>query len=92
LRVFENRVPRRIFGPKRDEGTGGWRELYNEEPHNLYPSPDVIKMIKSRVGGACSAHGEMINTYKTLIAKLEGKRPVRRHMRKWEDNIIMDLR
>jgi hypothetical protein len=48
LGVFENRVLRRIFGPKRDEVTGGWRKLYNEELHNLYSSPSVIKMIKSR--------------------------------------------
>jgi hypothetical protein len=46
LRVFENRVLRRIFGPKRDEVTGGWRELHNEELHNLYSSPNIIKMIK----------------------------------------------
>jgi hypothetical protein len=46
--VFENRVPRRIFGPKRDEVTGGWRKLHNEELHNLYFSPIVIRMIKSR--------------------------------------------
>jgi hypothetical protein len=49
LRVFENRVLRRIFGPKRDGVTGGWRKLYNEELHNLYSSPSIIRMIKSRV-------------------------------------------
>jgi hypothetical protein len=48
LRVFQNRVLRRIFGPKRDEVTGGWRKLRNEELHNLYSSPSIIKMIKSR--------------------------------------------
>jgi hypothetical protein len=48
LRVFENRVLRRIFGPKRDEVTGGWRELHNEEFYNLYSSPSIIRMIKSR--------------------------------------------
>jgi hypothetical protein len=48
LRVFENRVLRRIFGPTRDEETGGWRELHNEELHNLYSSPSIIRMIKSR--------------------------------------------
>jgi hypothetical protein len=46
--VFENRVLRRIFGPKRDEVTGGWRKLHNEELHNLYPSPSIIRMMKSR--------------------------------------------
>jgi hypothetical protein len=48
LKVFENRVLRRIFGPKRDEVTGGWRKLHNEELHNLYSSPSIIRMIKSR--------------------------------------------
>jgi hypothetical protein len=48
LRVFENRVLRRIFGPKMDEVTGGWRKLHNEEHHNLYSSPSIIRMIKSR--------------------------------------------
>jgi hypothetical protein len=48
LRVFENRVLRRIFGPKRDEVTGDWRKLYNEELHNLYSSPNIIRMFKSR--------------------------------------------
>jgi hypothetical protein len=48
LRVFENRVLRRIFGPKRDEMTGGWRRLHNKELHNLYSSPSIIRMIKSR--------------------------------------------
>jgi hypothetical protein len=48
LRVFENRVLRRIFGPKRVEVTGGWRKLHNEELHNLYSSPNIITMIKSR--------------------------------------------
>jgi hypothetical protein len=47
LRVFENRVLRRIFGPERDEVTGGWRKLHNEERHNLYPSPSIIRIIKS---------------------------------------------
>jgi hypothetical protein len=48
LRVFENRVLRGIFGPKRDEVTGGWRKLHNEELHNLYSSPDIIRQVKSR--------------------------------------------
>jgi hypothetical protein len=48
LRVFQNRVLRRMFGPKRDEVTGGWRKLHNEELHNLYSSPSIIRMIKSR--------------------------------------------
>jgi hypothetical protein len=48
LRVFENRVQRRIFGPKRDEVTGEWRKLHSEELHNLYLSPDIIRQVKSR--------------------------------------------
>jgi hypothetical protein len=61
LRVFENRVLRRIFGPKRDEVTGGWRKLHNEDLHGLYPSPGIVRMIKARrmveMGGTCGAHG-----------------------------------
>jgi hypothetical protein len=61
LRVFENRVLRRIFGPKRDEVTGEWRKLHNEEVNDLYSSPYVVRVIKSRrtreIGGACSAYG-----------------------------------
>jgi hypothetical protein len=56
--VFENRVLRRIFGPKRDEVTGEWRKLHNEEIHNLYSSPDIIGQVKANeVGGACGTHG-----------------------------------
>jgi hypothetical protein len=55
LRVFEKRVLRRIFGPKRDEVTGGWRKLHNEELHGLYSSPDQSK--EDEMGGACGAHG-----------------------------------
>jgi hypothetical protein len=58
LRVFENRVLRRIFGPNRDEVMGEWRKLHNEELHNLYSSPDIISQVKvNEVGGACSTHG-----------------------------------
>ena len=59
LRVFENRVLRRIFGPKRDEVTGEWRKLHNEELSDLYCSPNIVRVIKSRrkMGGACSAYG-----------------------------------
>jgi hypothetical protein len=58
LRVFENRVLRRIFAPKRDEVTGGWRKLHNEELHNLYSSPSTIRMIKQDgVDKACSTNG-----------------------------------
>jgi hypothetical protein len=59
LRLFENRLLRGIFGPKRDRVTGRWRKLHNEELHNLYSSPSIIRIIKIRtVGGTCSAYGE----------------------------------
>jgi hypothetical protein len=57
LRVFENKVQRRIFRPKREEVAGGWRSLHNEELHNLYASPNIIGVIKSRMGRACGTHG-----------------------------------
>jgi hypothetical protein len=59
LRVFENRVPRRIFGLRRDEVTGEWRKLHSEELYNLYSSPDIIRQVKANeVGGACGTHGK----------------------------------
>jgi hypothetical protein len=76
LRVFENRVLRRIFGPKRDEVTGGWRKLHSEELHNSYSSPSIIGMIKSRRmlwTGHLSRIGAKSNTYRTLVGKPEGK-------------------
>jgi hypothetical protein len=91
LRVFENRVLR-IFGPKRNEETGGWRKLHNEELHNLYSSPSIIGMIKNdEMGGACSTNGEKRNAYRILVGK-PGRRPLGRIRRRWVDNIKMDLR
>jgi hypothetical protein len=94
LRVFENRVLRRIFGPKMVGVTGEWRKLYNEELHNLYSSPSIFRMIKSR-GRRWAGHvvrmGEKRNVYKLLVRKPEGKRPLGRPRRKWMDNIEMDL-
>jgi hypothetical protein len=95
LRVFENRVLRRIFGPQRDEVTGEWRKLHNEELHSLYSTPDIIRQVKSRrmrwAGhGACM--GVERKVYKVLAGKLEGKRPLGRPRRRWEDGIRMDLR
>jgi hypothetical protein len=60
LRAFENRVLRSIFGPKRDDVTGKWRKLHNEELHDLYPSPSIIRIMKARMmmGGACSTNVE----------------------------------
>ena len=57
MRVFENRILKRIFGPKRDEVKGEWRKLDNEELNDLYSSPDIVLVIKSKRGGACNAYG-----------------------------------
>jgi hypothetical protein len=95
LRVFENRVLRRIFEPKRDEVTGEWRKLHNEEFHNLYSSPDIIRQVKSRRmrwAGHIARMGEETKVYKGLVGKPEGKRPLGRPRRRWEDEIRMDLR
>jgi hypothetical protein len=79
LRIFENRVLRRIFGPKRDGVTGGWRKLYNEELHNLYSSLSIIRIIKSRRMRwvvHVARMGEKRNVYRLLVAKPKGKRPL----------------
>jgi hypothetical protein len=92
--VFENRMLRRIFGPRRDEVTGDWRKLHNEELHNLYSSPHIIRMIKSsrmRWTGHVTRMGQTMNVYRILVGKPEGKRPLRRQRRRWVDNIKMDL-
>jgi hypothetical protein len=94
LRVFENRVLRRIFGPKREEVTGEWRKLHNEELHDLYSSPSIIRIIKSRRmrwGGHVARLGKKGNTYRLLVEKPERKRPLGRPRRRWVDNIRMDL-
>jgi hypothetical protein len=86
LRVFENRVLRRIFGPKRDEVIGGWRKLHNEGLHNLNSSPNIIRMIKSkrmRWVGYVAYRGEMRNVYKILVGKPEGKRPLGIPRHRW---------
>jgi hypothetical protein len=95
LRVFENRVLRRIFRPKRDEVTGEWRKLHNEELHILYSSPNIIRQLKSRRmrwAGHVVRMGEERNVYRGLMGKPEGKRPLGRPRRRWEDGIRMDLR
>jgi hypothetical protein len=77
--VFENRVLRRIFGLKRDEVTGGRRKLYNEELDNLYSSPSIIRMIKTRRmrwAGHVARMKEKRNAYRILVGKPEGKRPL----------------
>jgi hypothetical protein len=78
-RMFENRVLRRIFGPKRDGVTGGWRKLHNEEVHTLYSSPSIIRIIKSkRMKGADHVErmGEKRNVYRVLVGNPEGRRPL----------------
>jgi len=90
--VFENSVLRRIFGSKRDEVTREWRKLHNEELHDLYYSPSIIRVIKSRrMGWAGHVMGERGEAYWVLVGKHQGKRPLRRPRRRWEDNIKMDL-
>jgi hypothetical protein len=83
--VFENRVLRRIFGSKRDEATGEWRRLHNEELNDLYSSPNIIRVIKSRrmnLAGHVARMGEKRGAYRILVG---------RPRRRWEDNIKMDL-
>ena len=94
LRVFENRVLRRVFGPKRDEVTGEWRKLHNEELKDLYSSPSIVQVVKSRRmrwAGHVARMGEERGVHRVLVGKPEGKRPLGRPRRMWEDNIKMDL-
>jgi hypothetical protein len=75
--------------------TGGWRNLYNEDLHNLYPSPSIIRMVtpsRMRWAGHVARRGEKRLAYRTLVGKPEGKRPLRRPRRMWVDDIKMDLR
>jgi hypothetical protein len=84
----------RVFGPKRDGVTGGWRKLYNEELHNLCSSPSIIRIMKSRRmrwAGHVARMGEKRKVYRLLVGKPEGKRPLERPRRRWIDNIKMDL-
>jgi len=95
LRMFENRVLRKIFGLKRVEVAGGWRRLHNEELNNLYMSQNIIRVIKSvrmRWMGHVTCVEEMRNAFSILVRKPEGKRQVGRPRHRWEDNIRMDLR
>jgi hypothetical protein len=90
LRVFVNRVLRRIFGPKRDEVTGEWRKLHNEELHNLYSSPDIIRQVKSRRmrwAGHVACMGEERKVYRVLVGKPQGKRPLGRPRHRREDGV-----
>jgi hypothetical protein len=94
LRVFENRVLRRIFGLKRDEVTGEWRKLHNEELRDSYSSPSIIRIIKlrrMRWAGYVTGMGKKRNAYRLLMGKPEGKGPLGRPRGRKVDNIRMDL-
>ena len=95
LRVFENKVLREIFGAKKDEITGECRKLHNAELHALYSSPNIIRNLKSRRlrwAGHLAHMEQFRNEYRVLVRKPEGKRPLGRPRRRWEDNIIMELK
>jgi hypothetical protein len=92
--VIETRVLRRIFGPKRDEVTGEWRKLHNEELRDLLYSPSIIRIMKTRKmrwAGHVARMGEKGNVYRLLVRKPEGKRPLGRPRRRWVDNIRIAL-
>jgi hypothetical protein len=93
LRVSENRALRGTFGSKRDEVTGECRKLHNQELNDLYCSPNIVRMIKSRrmrLAGHVACMGEGRGVYRVLVGKPEGKRPLRRPRRRWEENIRLD--
>jgi hypothetical protein len=94
LRDFENRMLRRIFGPKREED-GSWRKLHNDELHSLYSSSNIVRVFKSRRmrwEEHVARMGEERSVYNILVGRPEGKRPLGRPKRRWENNINMDLR
>jgi len=94
LRVFENRVLRRVFGSKRDEVTGEWRKLHNEVLRDLYSLPNIVRVVKSRRmrwAEHVARMGEGRGVHRVLVGKPEGNRPLGRPRRRWED-IKMDLR
>ena len=90
LRVFENKVLRRIFGPRRNEVTGEWRRLHNEGLNDLYSSPNIVRVIKSRRmrwAGHVVRMGEERGVYRVLVGKPEGRRPLGRPRNRWVDKI-----
>ena len=94
LKVFENRMLRRIFGPKRDKVRREWRKLHNEELHDLYCIPNILRVIKSRRmgwAGHVARMGVNLGVYWILLGKPQGKRPLGRPRHRLEDNIKMDL-
>jgi len=94
LRVFENMVLSRIFGPRMYEVTGEWRKLHNDELNDLYSSPNIVRVTKSRRmrwAGHVARMGEERGVYRVLVEKPEGWRPLGRPRRKWVDNIRIDV-
>ena len=94
LRVFENRVMRRVFGPKRDEVKGEWRKLHKEKLRDFYSLPNIVRVVKSRRmrwAGHVARMGEGRVVHRVLVEKPEEKRPLGRPRRRWEDNVKMDL-
>jgi hypothetical protein len=92
--MFENRVLRKVFGPKRDEVTGEWRKLHNEELNDLYSLPNIVRVVKSkrmRWARHVARMGKNRVVHRVLVGKPEEKRPLERPRRRWEDNIKMDL-
>ena len=88
--MFENRVLRRVFGPKRDEVTGEWRKLHSEELSDLYALPNIVRVVKSRRMSwpwHVAHMGQGREVHRVLVGKPEGKKPLGRPRRRWEDNI-----
>jgi len=95
LTVFENRLLRRVFGTKRDEVTGEWRKLHNEKLRDLYSLPSIVRVVnprRMRWAGHVERMGEGRGVHRVLVEKPEGKRPLGRPRRRWEDNIKMGIR
>jgi hypothetical protein len=93
LRIFENRLLRKICGPKREEDVS-WKKLHNDELHDLYSSPNIVRVIKSkrmRWAGHVARMREGRGVYRVLVGRSEGKRPLERPRSKWEDNIKKGL-
>jgi hypothetical protein len=94
LKVFENRVLRIVFGPNRDDVTGEWRKLHNEELNDLYFLTNIVRVVKSRRmrwAGHVARMGEGRGVHRVLVGKPEGTRPSERPRHRWEDNIKRDL-
>jgi hypothetical protein len=92
--VFENRVLRTVFGPKRNEVTGQWRKLHKEVLNDLYSFPNIVRVVKSRRmrwAGHVARMGEDGGVHRVLVGKPERKKPLGRPRRRWEDNINMDI-